>query len=194
MANAKHSDPHPVFVGPCKDEIKAALVLAGIPALDIDYSAIERNPTLGARILMSPLPASLDLSEERPAGSKFNTWRADNGELVTRAQRAHLVLNFEVQMWSESLSKTTGLFFDFIRNMPRSSSDQMRRMGIANDTDSGNRIEFVIVHPKLPDETTSTAKQYKATCIVRASGGIYQDRMPSLKVDTKIRIDPHFLP
>lgn len=195
MANAKHSDPHPVFVGPCKEVIKAALILAGIPEIDIDYSSVERNGAIGARILTSRnIPTTINYTEERPSGSRFATWRSDAGELITRAQRAHMTMSFEVQMWSESLSVATGFLFDFVRHMPRSAFDAMPQMGKAVQTDPGNRIEFGLVNPQLPDETTSTAKQYRSSIIVRADGGLYLDKGVTVQVDTRITMNPNLLP
>ena len=192
-----HNDPHPIFVKPCKDAIKAALVLAGIGELDISYSSIERNGATGARILSSQkIPPVMNMAGDPPNGGVRSSWRGDDGQLRVRSKRFDLILHFDVTMWSEKLSEATQFFFDFARHLPRSITDAMPASGLAVQPadEHGMPILLTMLMPILPDDTTNTAKQYKATCVVRADGGLWLDKQATVAVTPVITVSSTLLP
>ena len=190
-----HSDPHPIFVKPVKDTIKAALVRAGISDLDIQFNAVERNGATGARIISSPaIPPSLSLADQRSSGGQRKSWHGPDGRQYVRVYRYGMILTYQVELWSESLSQTTGFMFDFLRFLPRHCFDG-QVFPVDPDppsTDIGNRVELTATMLVLPDDTTSTAKQYKASVQVRADGALWEDEPTRLNVETRLQVSPNF--
>ena len=192
-----HNDPHPIFVKPCKDAIKAALVVAGLMDLDVSYSAIERNGATGARVLNSAkIPPVLNLLTQPSNGGRRANWRGDDGQQWIRSKRCELILHFDVTMWSEKLSEATQFFFDFARHLPREITDAMPASGLAvqPSDEHGMPILLTLLMPVLPDDTTETARQYKATCVVRAEGGLWLDKQTTFAVTPEITVSSTMLP
>lgn len=190
-----HNDQHPIFVKPCKDAIKGALVLAGLSDLDIEFNAIERNGSSGARITNSQrIPPVANLQGEPPNGRVRKSWRGDDGKTWLRSRRAELIMHFDVKLWSDTLSKSTGYLFDLIRFLPASITDMMPMGGLAVQPadEHGNPIILSIIQPIFPDDTTNTAKRYEGSCIVRAEGALWWDRAPLVSVDVVTQLSNTF--
>ena len=192
-----HTDPQAVFVRPCKEAIQTALVAAGIDPMEISFNAVERNGRTGARITNSlQIPPVANVSEEVVNGGQRARWKGDNGETYVRSLRFTFILHFDVVMWAEELEKSTNFLFDFMRNLPRSITDEMPLTGVASppSDEHGMPIKLTVLAPILPDDTTSTSKQYRTRCIVRAHGGIWEDKQVTVAVTPIISVSSTFAP
>jgi hypothetical protein len=190
-----HNDQHPIFIAPCKDAIKAALVRAGLNSLDVEFNAIERNGSSGARITNSQrIPSVANLEGSPSNGRVRKQWRGDDGKLWLRSRRSELIMHFDVKLWSDTLSKSTGYMFDLIRFLPASITDAMPIGGLTVQPadEHGNPIILTIIQPIFPDDTTNTAKRYEASCIVRAEGALWLDAAPLVSVDVTTQLSPTF--
>lgn len=186
-----HNDPPAIFIDPVKSAAKAALVAAGIGEMDVSYSAIERNGPTGARILMSKvIPPVLNRAQDRTSGGTYKTWKGLDGNTYARAIKFTLVVHLDVTLWAESLAKCMDLLFGFLREIPRFAFDGQQPLqadpALVTLPDPGNRIELTCLEPLLPDDTTNTAKQYRASVVLRANGGVYKDDVVGISVTPQI--------
>lgn len=191
------STPDPIFVAQVKAAIKGALVLAGVPELEINYNAIDRNGVVGARITVSKIiPPVFNQSWARPSGGQFAEWHDSDGTKYVRAIRGTLILHFDVTLWAADLDRSTEYLLGFMRELPRAVFDGQQPLGADGVTvplpDPGNRIELSLREPIFPDDTVNAAKQYRGSVIVRAEGGVYKDKAVAVMCSTKLTVSDHF--
>ena len=192
-----HTDPQPIFIRPCKEAIQTALVAAGVDPMAISFNAVERNGRTGARITNSQqIPPVANENEQVLNGGQRAHWKGDNGETYVRSLRYTFILHFDVVMWAEELETSTNMLFEFMRQLPRSITDNMPAAGYATQPadEHGMPILLTVLAPILPDDTTSTSKQYRTRCIVRAHGGVWEDKQVTKSVTPVISVSSTFAP
>ena len=184
------------FVQPCKEAIRGAITTFGngFNDLTVSFNAIERDPATGANILLSRQvpPTTNRKTEMSNAGRSGLSWLADDGSTITRHLMAQLEIYFDVSLFSPSLYISTDVLFHLIANLPRSAFDGHLLSGVAVQPDGflGNPVEFTAIAPVLPDDTVSTAKQYRSSLLVKASGNIYRDMVSSVPMRGVPRLAP----
>lgn len=184
------------FVQPCKEAIRAAIVTFGngFTDLTVSFNSIERDPATGANILLSRQvpPTTNRKTEMSNSGRTGFSWLADDGSTMTRHLAAQLEIYFDVTLFSPSLYVSTDALFHLIATLPRSIFDGHMLSGVAVQPEgyAGNPIELTAIAPVLPDDTVSTAKQYRSSLLVKASGNVYRDMVSSVPMRGAPRLAP----
>lgn len=203
---ATHSDPYPIFLAPVKDVIAATLYSLNLfDAMTVlKHDSIERDGSHGASIVVSKqIVPVVNRTEEKPRGGRTQMTYLDvDGNTWERVFRSTLIVHFDVAIWFPDMARSVEALFGLVGQLPRATVDGHLPKAVLpeplvssnGEAWGGNPIELECISPQLPEERTSTARTYRSSVIVRATGGIYHDSIRRVQVTPKTRLAPDFAP